>query len=176
VEPSTFGKLIGGNNGTYFKAINIMSNESKALTLSNEWLQPETIGRFIKGAPAILASLSKLKKAFSKSKTPKRDLKKIGDEIDVLQKDFNTLCVVMKKHVSSHTNFVSAFHTTFEKLIPWLLRLPHHTQRIQEFTTIVLGHEKRLKALETPATALKKKTKPVKNSKIKHVSRKARSK
>jgi len=42
-------------------------NESKALTLSNEWLQPETIGKVIKEAPSIIASLTKLTKSLTKS-------------------------------------------------------------------------------------------------------------
>src|ERR1017187_7330510 len=49
-----------------------------------------------------------LKAWFSKSGGRKRDLKKLGTEIDELRKDLEKVCVVMTQAVSSQTRLVEA--------------------------------------------------------------------
>ena len=133
-----------------------MTTKAKGLPVLHmtEWV--EAVEKLAGSAPAILNAISRLRKTFSKRGGPKRDLKKIGDEIDDLKKDFETLCVVMTKHVSSITKFTEAIvrlvavggdkKTTI--FLSALLALPVALGNLQKVTTLALAHETRLKALE----------------------------
>ena len=124
------------------------SNELPALNMS-EWLEPETFEKIVRCGPSVLASLSKLKTMLSKSGGRKRDLKKLGTEIDELRKDLEKVCVVMTQAVSSHTRLVEAASGLvggpLTKLVPIVIGAVGNLNKV---VPIVLAHEDRLKALE----------------------------
>src|SRR2546427_548130 len=92
-----------------------MPNKAGELAVvNNDFLTPETITeitavwKMIKDMPKLLTSLSKFKKVFSKGGDSKRDLKKLGTEIDDLKKAFEILCGAMSKHFASNEQFSEA--------------------------------------------------------------------
>ena len=66
-----------------------------AITYRNEWLEPEKLGQLLKGVAAVAAGLATLKEKFSKRGGSKRDLKKLGDEIDDLRDSLSKLLEIV---------------------------------------------------------------------------------
>jgi hypothetical protein len=139
-----------------------MSNASNELPVLNtsEWLQPETFEKMVRLGPAFLASLSKLKTMLSKGGGSKRDLKKLGTEIDELRDNSWTVCELISKANESHRKLVEALvglaskGGTLTKLVPIIFGSVGNLNKVIK---IVLAHETRLKALEASIVARKNK-------------------
>jgi hypothetical protein len=145
-----------------------MPNTPNELAIvDSEWLQPDTFEKMLRTVPSILSSLSKLKSMLPKRGGTKRDPKKLAAEIDELRRDLETVCQTLTTASKSHTQFVQrlgeaahgllseggpmfkliAFIEAQAKLTKGLIELSNHT------TTIALGHERRIKALEASIAA-----------------------
>jgi hypothetical protein len=122
-------------------------------TYKNEWLQPEPWEKLLPGVAAVGLALAKLKEQFSKRGKPsKRNLKKLGTEIDALQKDLEQLVELLTKYFSTHEKFVNAFVgllATLDKA-----GLAQTLGNSAKIAKIVIAYDKRLSALE--ATIRKK--------------------
>lgn len=132
----------------------------------SEWQQPDTWAKFMVAAAALAAGLAKLKPARSKRGSPKRDLKKLGDEIDDLRKDFERLIDAIQTHLSlfqqltnltqTHVSAnIKLVETVTAKFVPGLVY-------VNKLGTIVIAHDNRLKALELSPAAGKKAPKGMK--------------
>jgi hypothetical protein len=125
------------------------------ITNQIEWLEPKMVGEYLKDAAAaatLIEKLTNLKKTFFKGRRPKRDLKKLGDELDELRKALETVCVLMTKSTASHTKFVEAFARLVRVLGNRQLSaaLSAGLANVNKLVTIVLSHENRLNTLEAP--------------------------
>ena len=124
-----------------------------------EWLEPETLEKLVKGAASLaglIEKLAKIKQAFSKGRSTKRDLKKLGNEIDELRKDFETVVVLLTKYFSTHPEFVKAVAAGFAALIKGGAALG--IANLPKITKIVISHDARLKTLEASVGAGKSKS------------------
>jgi len=145
-----------------------MSNTSAQLPVVNsEWLEPETFEKLVRLGPSILASISKLKTMLSKGGGPKRDLRKLGNEIDELRDNLSTVCEIIKTSNESHQKLVEALVGSASKtggaiaglvskggalprLVPIIFTSAGNLNKVIK---IVLAHETRLKALEATIAA-----------------------
>src|SRR5205809_504164 len=122
-------------------------------TYKFEWLEPETLEKFVKGAASLaglVEKLAKLKQSLSKSRSPKRDLKKLGNEIDELRKDFETLLGVLTKSHLKQVEFVEAVARFVTMLGDGRLTklLATGQANVNKLVKIVISHDARLKTLE----------------------------
>lgn len=127
-------------------------------TYKFEWLEPETLEKLVKGAATLaglVEKLAKLKQAFSKGRSPKRDLKKLGNEIDELRKDFETLIDLLTKSYSKHIEFTEAVAVGFAVLEK--AGAAFGIANLPKITKIVISHDARLKTLEASIGARKSK-------------------
>src|ERR1035438_3323409 len=126
------------------------TTELPALNMT-EWIEPAT--KLVRSFPAIIASYAKLKQMFPKGKGSKRDLKQLGTEIDELRKALETVCNLMSQSTKSRLQFMQAFvgllaFLNDEKFAKWLTYINIGLENSKKHTTIVLGHERRIKVLE----------------------------
>ena len=130
-----------------------------------EWLEPETLEKLVKGAASLVglvAKLAKLKQAFSKGRSPKRDLQKLGNEIDELRKDLETVLGVLSSTISSHKKTVNALGQLVTvlgegRLAKGLGVLTTGLANISKLAQIVISHDARLETLEASVGAGKSK-------------------
>ena len=139
-----------------------MSNTANELPVLNtsEWLDPETFEKMVRLGPSLVSSFSKLKTMLSKGGGSKRDLKKLGAEIDDLRKDLETVCGLISKSIKSHQKFVEAVAglvATGGGLVKFISFAKAVAENTTKITTIVLAHEARLKALEASVAEAKNK-------------------
>jgi len=94
----------------------------------------------------VTAALAKLKK----SKNPRRDLKKLGDEIDELQNSIEKICEVLIKQAKSHREFVESLKALLTVLNSERLfsLVGTNFSNLNKCVKIIIGHETRLKRLE----------------------------
>jgi hypothetical protein len=135
------------------------TTELPALNMT-EWLEPAT--KIVRSIPSIIAAYAKLKQMLPKGKGSKRDLKQLGTEIDELSKALETVCNLMSQSSKSHSQFVQAFVGLLtvlndERLAKWLCCVNIGLENSKKHTTIVLGHEARIKVLETSMVKFKSK-------------------
>jgi hypothetical protein len=128
-----------------------------------EWLEPEKWENLLKGAASVASlveKLAKLKQAFSKGRSPKRDLKKLGNEIDELRKDLETVLGVLTKSISSNAKSVNALGQLVTVLGDGRLATALSTglANVKKLVVIVISHDDRLKTLEASVGAGKSKS------------------
>jgi len=135
---------------------------------TNEGFIKETAS-FIKDAAVVVSALKKLKQAFSKWSNRKRDAKKLAEDVAELQKEFQTLVDAMFLSASKHKENLTRLHDFLQHLHDDLLPKAIHRrdrnealllalgERTNGITTIALGHERRINALESSRAAGKNK-------------------
>jgi hypothetical protein len=129
----------------------------------SEWERPETWANIVKTLAGAGVALAKLKEAFAKRRERrKQDERKINEAIDGLQKTVGKIIELMMTTGNSHRRFVEASANTFKAVADRLHADGDNLAALNSFavgvgewsegiTTIALGHERRIKALEAKA-------------------------
>ncbi len=126
----------------------------------SDWERPETWANIVKTLAGAGVALAKLKEVFAKGRERrKRDERKTVEAIDRLQETVGKIIELMMTTGNSHRRFVEASAHTFKAVADRihaggkrLAALKGFAERAGEWsegiTTIALGHERRIKALE----------------------------
>jgi hypothetical protein len=141
---------------THNFAILMPNTPNELAIVDSEWLQPDTIEKMLRTVPSILSSLSKLKTLLPKR--PKRNPRDLAAEIDELTKALAMLIEILKTASESHSKLSIRFVETvgglvngpIMKLVSFIKGQAENNKKV---TTIVLGHEARIKTLEASIAA-----------------------
>ena len=117
-----------------------------------EWLEPETLEKLVRLGPSVMATLSKLKQMFPKGRGTKRDLKKLGEEIDELAKSLEKVCEVIATHMDLNTKLAQASLPFITEVRKRISELGSFSKSVADYINrsnpVLIAHETRIKALE----------------------------